>query len=177
MNGIDCVQPPSLHMVITNISKRANVRALVQTAAAFQCASIMVVGQKSFQWDGSDLPQSVRQMVEAGVLIIQRFESWKSCTEHLKHHQIRLIGVEIHPRAQSLNEALQYHEGYQIAFLMGNEGEGIIPKHMESCDAFLRIPQYGGGTASLNVYVAAGIVLHRFYHFRRLRTAAIVDAC
>lgn len=30
------------------------------------------------------------------------------------------------------------------------------------CDAFVIIPQYGGGTASLNVTVAASIIMHSF---------------
>ena len=30
------------------------------------------------------------------------------------------------------------------------------------CDGFLYIPQYGGGTASLNVTVAASIIMHSF---------------
>jgi hypothetical protein len=30
------------------------------------------------------------------------------------------------------------------------------------CDFFVYIPQYGGGTASLDVIVAASIVLHHF---------------
>lgn len=35
-------------------------------------------------------------------------------------------------------------------------------KECEICDFFVYIPQYGGGTASLNVTVAASIVLHHF---------------
>jgi hypothetical protein len=34
---------------------------------------------------------------------------------------------------------------------------------MSLYDGFVKISQYGGGTASLNVSVAAGIILHRFY--------------
>jgi hypothetical protein len=33
---------------------------------------------------------------------------------------------------------------------------------MRLCDAFVYIPQYGAGTASLNVTVAASIILHHF---------------
>ena len=54
-----------------------------------------------------------------------------------------------------------------IAFMMGNEGSGMSPRQMSICDGFIRISQYGGGTASLNVSVAASLVLHRFHHWRR----------
>ena len=48
------------------------------------------------------------------------------------------------------------------AFMMGNEGQGLSERHIQLCDSFVYIPQYGGGTASLNVAVAASIVLHQF---------------
>ena len=35
-------------------------------------------------------------------------------------------------------------------------------KQKSICDGFIYIPQYGTGTASLNVNVATGIVLHQF---------------
>ena len=42
------------------------------------------------------------------------------------------------------------------------KGTGLSAKELEICDFFVYIPQYGGGTASLNVTVAASIVLHQF---------------
>ncbi|PQM34013.1 uncharacterized protein Pyn_32402 [Prunus yedoensis var. nudiflora] len=47
-------------------------------------------------------------------------------------------------------------------FFFGNEGTGLSAKELEICDFFVYIPQYGSGTASLNVTVAASIVLHQF---------------
>jgi len=41
----------------------------------------------------------------------------------------------------------------------------MTAKQMSFCDGFVRISQYGGGTASLNVSVAASLVLHRFFHW------------
>lgn len=42
------------------------------------------------------------------------------------------------------------------------QGQGLSAKQCEICDFFVYIPQYGCGTASLNVTVAASIVLHQF---------------
>jgi tRNA G18 (ribose-2'-O)-methylase SpoU len=55
-----------------------------------------------------------------------------------------------------------------IGILMGNEGQGILPKFLKECSALIRIPQYGVGTASLNVNVATNIVLHRFSMWKRI---------
>ncbi|KAL2922754.1 putative tRNA/rRNA methyltransferase slr0955 [Bienertia sinuspersici] len=43
-----------------------------------------------------------------------------------------------------------------------NPGTGLSVKECEICDYFVYIPQYGSGTASLNVTIAASIVLHQF---------------
>lgn len=42
------------------------------------------------------------------------------------------------------------------------QGSGLSPQQAQLCDAFVYIPQYGAGTASLNVTVAASIVLQHF---------------
>ena len=38
----------------------------------------------------------------------------------------------------------------------------MTEKQMTLCDRFVYIPHFGGGTASLNVTVAASIIFHRF---------------
>lgn len=42
------------------------------------------------------------------------------------------------------------------------QGQGLNEKQMRLCDSFVYIPQHGAGTASLNVTVAASIILHHF---------------
>ena len=78
---------------------------------------------------------------------------------------IPIIGVEIDNSSINLEE--EPFGTTSVAFMMGNEGSGMTTKQMSVCDGFIRISQYGGGTASLNVSVAAGLVLHRFFHWSR----------
>ncbi|OEL28966.1 hypothetical protein BAE44_0010017, partial [Dichanthelium oligosanthes] len=78
-----------------------------------------------------------------------------------------ICGVEITDDAQPVT-AHPFRRS--TAFLFGNEvggisihsGTGLSQKECDICDFFVYIPQYGGGTASLNVTVAASIVLHHF---------------
>lgn len=42
------------------------------------------------------------------------------------------------------------------------QGTGLSEHQLKLCDSFVYIPQHGHGTASLNVTVAASIVLHHF---------------
>jgi TrmH family RNA methyltransferase len=52
-----------------------------------------------------------------------------------------------------------------LAVIVGNEGEGLTPETVARCELRVRIPMYGSAT-SLNVSVAAGIIL-----FEARRTA------
>ncbi|XP_024527157.1 uncharacterized protein LOC9634363 isoform X3 [Selaginella moellendorffii] len=70
-----------------------------------------------------------------------------------------ICGVEITEGAVAVHK---HPFQRSTAFLLGNEGTGLSPKEMEICDFFTYIPQVGSGTASLNVTVAASIVLHHF---------------
>lgn len=83
-----------------------------------------------------------------------------------------MLGVEITPDAKSVLE--EPFEG-PTALLMGNEGHGLTEKQKASCDGCVFIPQYGNGTASLNVSVAAGVVMHRFASWAGYREHARKD--
>lgn len=147
---------PQMYLVITNISKRNNIKSLLQTAGACGCTGVFIVGQPRYTLD----------LDYSATMSVIRFDKWNECVEYLRERNILLVGVEIHPNAVNVEDfgrtSLQ-HEQHDVAFLMGNEGQGIHEKHMASCQAFVKIPQYGSGTASLNVNVAASIVLHSFH--------------
>jgi tRNA G18 (ribose-2'-O)-methylase SpoU len=170
-NAPDTSQVPRMYLVVSNISKRPNIRSLLRTAAAFGCSGVFVVGQRQFDMspDGTDLPGQIKNCIRQGRMVIRRFDKWHECVRYLKEHNIQLVGVEIDQDAQNINDFVAQEPTTDVAFLMGNEGHGLNSKQMESCEAFVVIPQYGGGTASLNVNVAASIVLHRFHEYQQTR--------
>jgi tRNA(Leu) C34 or U34 (ribose-2'-O)-methylase TrmL len=176
-----------MYLIITNISKRTNVRELIKVGVAFGCEKILMVGQKSFNSnfssggdndsridrtdDPTDIPAAVLPAFRSGAVSMERFEKWNDCVVFLQERNILLVGVEIHDDAKTIQEICQHldceHSARDVAFLMGNEGTGLLEKQMQTCDMFCRIPQYGSGTASLNVYVAASIILNQFHLFQR----------
>lgn len=173
---------PDMCLVICGISKKPNVHALLQTAAAFGIRQVLVVGQQRNLPVNDDervvttnvalLPALIQQLIESGHLTLVRFRKWRDLVAHLLRESISLIGVEIHPSALGVTEFIEHHRqsaggGGDVAFAVGNEGDGLSPQQMADCAGFVRIPQYGAGTASVNVAVAAGIVLHRFHEYQR----------
>ena len=180
INTLACTEETKLrgklYFIIANISKRTNIRSLLLTAAAFGCQTVFVAGQRKFDFDpdGIDIPHQCALHIKSGSMKIVQFDKLDECAIHIKsigvdsadatEGPVRIIGVEIHETAVDLEDELFVGD---TAFMMGNEGQGMNQKQMSICDGFIRIAQYGGGTASLNVNVAASIVLHRFHHWAR----------
>jgi tRNA G18 (ribose-2'-O)-methylase SpoU len=145
----------------------------------------------------TDLPPTLSNYISNGGMQIVRLDSLEECVERIKSmyccdemrlemenstHQLEqsddygsksnkstgripIIGIEIDPASISL-EKQPFRTS--TAFMMGNEGQGMTSKQMAICDGFVRIEQYGGGTASLNVSVSVAVVLQRFFEKKLL---------
>lgn len=191
--------PLQVHLVIANIQKRHNIRALISTGLALGVTSFLVVGQPKLDLDphssNNTMPATLRHALlpcgnetnqnDDAVLVtpphprgkawVRRFPKWKDCVEYLQQQGIPLVGVEIDARAISIAELLQYLETekariQQLALVMGNEGQGLSATQMQNCQHLVRLPQYGAGTASYNVYVAASLVLQRLHQYQTTGT-------
>lgn len=148
------------------------MRALLLTAAAFGCNEVLLVGQTKNK-DRDLFPAQFAEAEKQGLILLHHFAKWSECLAYVNQNSIYLIGVEIDYKSRVLDEnyflrneeLLRQKES--IAIFMGNEGQGIHPKHLQECKSLVRIPQYGVGTASLNVNVAANIILYRFHIWMR----------
>ncbi|XP_047334319.1 putative TrmH family tRNA/rRNA methyltransferase [Impatiens glandulifera] len=140
------------YVLVHNIAKRHNVGTLARSATAFGVTELVLVGRRDFNAFGSHGSTShVR---------FRHFHSLSDARRYLKEERdCDICGVEITDDAVAVN---QQPFKKSTAFLLGNEGTGLSAKECEMCDFFVYIPQYGCGTASLNVTVAASIVLHHF---------------
>ena len=135
------------YLVIYNISKQNNIRALLHAAEAYRFQAI-VVG--ACQTDLSDV-KNYQALI--------KLETYTELVAFLKAENVPLVGIEIMDGAKSI---LENPFTSSIALMPGNEGSGLSLKQKEIADSFLYIPQYGFGTASLNVYIATTLVLHRY---------------
>ncbi|KAL5984008.1 hypothetical protein ACLOJK_018110 [Asimina triloba] len=139
-------------VVVHNIAKRHNVGTLARSATAFGVSELILVGRRDFNAFGSHGSTSH--------LAFRHFYSLSEARLYLTNEKnCDICGVEITDGAFAVSK---HPFKKSTAFLLGNEGSGLSAKECEICDFFVYIPQYGGGTASLNVTVAASIVLHHF---------------
>jgi tRNA C32,U32 (ribose-2'-O)-methylase TrmJ len=139
------------YVVVHNIAKRHNVGTLARSATAFGVSELILVGRRDFNSFGNH--------GSSNHLRFRHFHSLQEARQFLKDKDCDICGVEITHDALPVN---QHPFKKSTAFLLGNEGTGLSSKECEICDFFVYIPQYGCGTASLNVTVAASIVLHQF---------------
>ncbi|KAF2311026.1 hypothetical protein GH714_019206 [Hevea brasiliensis] len=150
--------PIASYVVVHNIAKRHNVGTLARSATAFGVTELILVGRRDFNAFGSHGSTSH--------LRFRHFHFLLDARHFLKGKDCDICGVEIADGALPVNE---HPFKKSTAFLLGNEGTGLSAKECEICDFFVYIPQYGCGTASLNVTVAASIVLHHFGVTKKLR--------
>jgi tRNA G18 (ribose-2'-O)-methylase SpoU len=157
-------------ILIYNISKAPNIKSLLRNAVALGCKTVFVAGQKSFQFDPdkekSGIPTSVKPMIREGHLKIIKFDKFEGCVDHIHSLGMTLIGVEIDETSKDIEAKDCFEPNCSVCFMMGNEGTGMNQKQMRFCDRFVKIRQYGGGTASLNVSIAAAIVLQAYNQWR-----------
>ena len=168
---------PRLYLVICNIQKIANVKAMLLAGVAFGCTEILMVGQEKNSQRKDMFPAPFQEAVQKEQIRLRRFAKWKECVEYMERQGLFLIGVEIDEKSRLLNDDY-FHQNFSdtqkdhnrstdIGILMGNEGQGIQPAHIKNCSALIRLPQWGSGTASMNVNVATNIVLYRFQKWKR----------
>lgn len=169
---------PRLCLVICNIQKISNVKAMMMAGVAFGCSEILMVGQEKNSQRKDMFPSPFQAAIQKEQIQLHRFAKWKECVSYMEKQGVFLIGVEIDENSRLLNDDYFEHNfsasthnndniNSNIGILLGNEGQGIQPAHLKNCNALIRIPQYGAGTASMNVNVATNIVLYRFQNWKR----------
>ncbi len=88
------------------------------------------------------------------------FEKIEQSVNELKKKGFKIIGIE-QTDSSVLLEDFNISVDQKFALILGNEVMGITDSILNEIDICVEIPQYGT-KHSLNVSVAAGIVLHHF---------------
>ncbi|EQC37808.1 hypothetical protein SDRG_04832 [Saprolegnia diclina VS20] len=166
MSAID--PPPRGQIwIVNNIQKRKNIRDLLLSAAAFGVVEVFVVGHKLLSFESALQFDDTMPGFELP-FPITRCATLVECRNLLKTRNplTQIVGIEILHNAKSVNDK-DVFTAAPMAFMVGNEGSGLSDAQVAICDGFVYIPQYGGGTASLNVTVAASIIMHKYAAWAR----------
>ncbi|VWU51821.1 RNA methyltransferase, putative [Hepatocystis sp. ex Piliocolobus tephrosceles] len=154
-----------MYVVIYNIGKKKNIGCIVRSCVAFNVSEIFIVGKKKKEIS------FFGNMGTYEYINIKYFNNIIELKTYLNKNNILLYACEISYKAVPITEKPFVKQ--PTAFLFGNEGTGISKNILDLCDKIIYIPQYGNGTASLNVAVSCAIILQKFAEWANYRQVEI----
>lgn len=146
-------------LILENIRSAYNVGAMFRTADAAGVDKIFLVGYTPTPIDRFGREQSEIKKTSLGAsaeVEWEHQEDIETVIKTLKSKNIIVAAVELAENSILLN---QYQVPPAIAYILGNEVEGVSAKALSLSDVILEIPMHGM-KESLNVSVSAGIVLY-----------------
>lgn len=149
-------------VVLDNIRSGHNVGSVFRTSDAFRVEKIYLCGHSC----APPHPEIYKTALGAEDTIPYEVHTdIMHCITNLKKSGYTLFGIEQTDTSRSL-ESLDISNNHKCAIVLGNEVNGVQLEALQQCDYIIEIPQEGT-KHSLNISVAAGIVLWEF--FRRMR--------
>jgi 23S rRNA (guanosine2251-2'-O)-methyltransferase len=148
-----------LLVLLDGVEDPHNLGAIVRTALAAGAAGMVIPERRS-----AGLTDTVAR-VSAGALAhlpVARVKNLARAVEQLKEASFWIVGLDEH--AEKSYTDVDYRG--RIAIVMGSEGAGLHELVRKRCDFVVSIPT-SGPVASLNVSVAAAIVLFEAVRQRR----------
>lgn len=147
----DVIVGAQLLVVLDGVEDPHNLGAIVRTAHAVGAAAVLVPERRA-----AGLTETVTKAAAGALehLPIVRIGNVKQCLERLKDAGFWIYGVD--ERGTQVYTETAYT--LPTVFVFGGEGHGLHQIVQTHCDALVRIPM-AGAISSLNVSVAAGVVL------------------
>lgn len=147
----DLALPPQARLlVLDGIQDPGNVGTLLRTAAALGCLATIVLPGTADPWNAKVVRSAVGMQFTHPTISSTEPE----CVSFLRAQGVPLWGADAGGGAVG-----RQPPPARLALVMGNEGAGLKPSVREACSALVAIPM-APGAESLNVAVAAGILLH-----------------
>jgi TrmH RNA methyltransferase len=155
----DRPRPGDALLVLDNVGNPHNLGAILRSAASFGARGVVV---RASQAQAKLSPSAVR-VAQGGaeVVPVSVVTSLQSALRSLRAPGYAIVGAD----ASSSRELFEEPLPRPVAVVLGSEGEGLSPDVAASCDCLVRIPTTGA-VQSLNVSVAAGVVLAELWRTR-----------
>ena len=165
LDGLLTTNPaPSLVVVLDGITDPRNLGAIVRSAWAFEAQAVIVSKHRS----AGLTPAAIKTAAGGAEHVpVCRVANTKTALEQLKAVGFWVYGAA----AEGAVELAAADFDGSVALVLGAEQRGLRPSVRRCCDLLLTIPMRSAA-GSLNVAVAAGVILARAYESRRSVTAS-----
>ncbi len=156
------VERGGLIVILDGLEDPHNLGAVIRTAHAAGATGIVLPERRS-----APLTETVERAAAGALeyLPVARITNITQCLERLKQRRFWIYGLD--ERGSELYDEVEYAE--PTAIVLGGEGKGLHEAVKKHCDVLVRVPM-AGAVSSLNVSVAAGIVL---FEWRRRQSKKI----
>ena len=147
-----------LIIILDNVRSLNNIGSVFRTSDAFLIESVFLCGITACP------PNAEIHKTALGAensLDWIYYEQTEDAVRELKNRGFTICAIEQAERSFMLDE-LVLDKTKKYAVILGNEVKGVRQEVVDLCDCCVEIPQYGT-KHSLNVSVAAGIVIWEFF--------------
>lgn len=137
-----------LHIAIENWQHDINIGTIVRAANAFNIEAVHIIGKRHWNRRGA--------MVTDRYLHIHHHKSVDDFVAVMKQQRRHIIAIDNFDGAQPLSQTIL---PYDSVLVFGGEGPGLSVAMRERAERMVMIEQFGS-TRSVNVGVAAGIIMY-----------------
>jgi 23S rRNA (guanosine2251-2'-O)-methyltransferase len=157
----DAVAGAQLIVLLDGVEDPHNLGAIVRTAHAAGANAILIPERRA-----AGLTETVAKSAAGALehLPVARVGNVSQALEDLKKRGFWIYGLD--ERGEQTYSAVDYAS--PTVFVLGGEGHGLHQQVRKHCDIVVRIPM-AGAISSLNVSVAAGVVL---FEWRRKQVSS-----
>ena len=145
-------------VILDNIRSIHNVGSIFRTSDSFLIEKIIISGYTATP-ENSKMEKTA--LGSSDSVDWEYTEDMIETIQSLKNKGIKVVSVEQADKSLKI-EKFTPEKGIKYAFIFGNEVDGVSDEIILESDQVLEIPQVGT-KHSLNVSVAAGIILWDFY--------------
>jgi len=147
----------SVTMVLENLHKDYNISAILRTCESFGIQDVHVVPQPGEGKVFKTVTQGCHKW-----LTIHKHDDISACLKELKEKGFKILAGAFGEDSPVLNDI---DFSGRVALVFSNELEGATGEVLDQVDGFFLIPM-SGFSRSLNVSVAAGIVIHHVLSYK-----------
>lgn len=148
------------YIILEDIRSAYNVGAIFRTADASGVAKVFLVGYTPAPTDRFGRVQAEIEKTSLGAsatVLWEQVATTREIIERLQADGVTVAAVELAPGSVSLKD---FEEPENVAYIVGNEVDGVSTEALELADVIVELPMLGQ-KESLNVSVTTGIVLYR----------------
>jgi 23S rRNA (guanosine2251-2'-O)-methyltransferase len=148
-----------LIVVLDGVEDPHNLGAVIRTAEACGASGIVVPERHSAPLTATVVKASAGASAHLPVV---RVKNLVNAIDEMKGRGVWVVGVD----TAGTKDWTGFDYGGSVALVLGGEHRGLRRLVREHCDALVRLPMLGK-IASLNISVAAGVVLYEVVRQRR----------